>query len=299
MIDIRQMRYFVALAETLHFGRAAQRLHISQPPLTRQIAALERELGVRLLDRNSRQASLTHAGRRFLDDARLAISTFDQACRNALLAERGALGTLSVGFMMHAAYTVLPGLTRRFMADHPQVHVELREMIPDQLPDAVLTGRFDVALTFDPGPLPGLAARQIHQEPLCLAVHPSHPLAAAAMIGPGSLDGEPLIVTPPDVAPVLRDAIVRYCRSGGVEPAIRLEVQLQQTIVSLVGEALGIALVPTSMSRLGVSDVVFRPLANAPTVAHVLLWRAANPNPTLPPFLSAAGGGKSEPSVPR
>ena len=127
MIDLRQMRYFVALAETLHFARAAERLHISQPPLTRQIAALERQLGVRLLERNSRRAKLTHAGQRFLEDARLAVAAFDQACRNARLAERGELGTLRIGFMMHAAHTVLPRLARRFMTEHPEVHVELRE----------------------------------------------------------------------------------------------------------------------------------------------------------------------------
>src|SRR5262249_2385640 len=135
MIDLRQMRYFVALAETLHFGRAAERLHISQPPLTRQIATLERELGVRLLERNSRHAKLTHAGQRFLEDARVTIAAFEQGCRNARLAERGELGTLTIGFMMHAAHTVLPRLTRQFMTDYPQVRVELREMIPDLLPD--------------------------------------------------------------------------------------------------------------------------------------------------------------------
>ena len=289
MIDLRQMRYFVALAETLHFGRAAERLHISQPPLTRQIAALERELGVRLLERNSRRAKLTHAGQRFLEDCRLAVAAFDQACRNARLAERGELGTLRIGFMMHAAHTVLPRLTRQFMTEHPEVHVELREMIPDLLPDAVLTGRFDAAVTFDPGATRGLSTHQIFEEKLCLAVPSVHRLAASRTIRAEQLAGEPLIATPPDVAPTLRDAIMRFCRSGGVAPNIRLEAQLQQTIVSLVAEKLGLALVPTSMSKLRLPDVVFLPLEDAPTVAHVIAWRDGNLNPTLRPFLAAAG----------
>jgi DNA-binding transcriptional LysR family regulator len=285
MIDIRQMRYFVALAETLHFGRAAERLHISQPPLTRQMAALERELGVRLLARNSRRAELTSAGRRFLEDARLALATFDQACRNAQLAERGQLGSLSIGFMMHAAHTVLPRLAKRFIEAHPQVRVELREMIPDLLPDAVLTGRFEAAVSFDPGPLRGLTARRIYEEPLCLAMHVGHRLAERTVVDASDLDGEPLIATPPDVAPTLRDAIVRFCRAGGVAPTFRLEAQLQQTIVSLVAENLGLALVPESMSKLGHSQVAFRALEGAPSVAHVVLWRPANSNPTLGRFL--------------
>src|SRR5215469_13195414 len=107
-MELRHLHYFVTVAETLHFGRAAERLHISQPPLSRQIAALEKELGVRLFDRQSRRATLTPAGRRFLEDSRAVLIGFDQACRNARMAERGELGELSVGFMMHAAYTILP-----------------------------------------------------------------------------------------------------------------------------------------------------------------------------------------------
>src|SRR5215470_1325213 len=104
MIDIRQLRYFVAVAETLHFGRAAERLHVTQPPLSRQIALLEKELGVRLIERHSRRARLTHAGERFLADGRAALVAFDRACRNARLAQAGELGEISIGFTMHAAY---------------------------------------------------------------------------------------------------------------------------------------------------------------------------------------------------
>jgi DNA-binding transcriptional LysR family regulator len=283
------LRYFVTLAETLHFGQAAERLHITQPPLTRQIAALEKDLGVQLLERGSRQARLTYAGRRLLEDARLAISTFDQACRNTKLAARGQLGSLSIGFMMHAVHTGLPRLTKRFMAQRPEVHVELREVTPDLLADAVLTGRFDAAIMFDPGAVKGLSMQQIFQEPLSLAVHSSHELAARSMIDARQLAGEPMIAVPSEVAPTLREAIVQYCRLGGFAPSFRLEAQLQQTIVSLVSENLGVALVPSSMRSLGLPDVVFRDLKRAPTVAHVIAWRPANQNPTLQPFLKAAG----------
>lgn len=289
MIDIRQMRYFVALAETLHFGRAAERLHISQPPLSRQIAALERELGAKLLVRHSRHASLTHAGRQFLEDSRAALAAFDQACRNARLAEQGELGELSIGFMMHAAHSVLPGLARRFMDAHPGIRVELREIFPGALADAVLTGRVDAGILFDPGPMRGLATHCIHEERLCVALHPGHRLAARETVEARDLDGEGLIAAPSEIVPVLRDAILRYCRAAGVEPAFRLEAQLQQTIVSLVGENLGVAIVPESLAKLGLANVAFRALKAAPTVAYAVAWRPANLNPALRPFLAAAG----------
>jgi DNA-binding transcriptional LysR family regulator len=290
MIDIRQMRYFVVLAETLHFGRAAERLHLSQPPLSRQIAALEHDLGVRLLERHSRHAALTRAGQRFLDDSRAVLAAFDQACRNARLADRGELGELSIGFMMHAAYTVLPNLARRYMAAYPHVHVRLREVVPSTLVEGVLSGGFDAGIMFYPGPVAGLATRPIHREALCLAVHPNHHIAARDMVCARDLDGEPLIAAPAEVAPTLREAIVAYCRSGGFIPTVRLETQLQQTIVSLVAENLGVALVPESMRKLGITNVVFRDLEGAPVIEHVIAWRPGNLNPALWPFLAAAEG---------
>lgn len=289
MIDIRQMRYFVVLAETLHFGRAAERLNLTQPPLSRQLSALEKELGVRLLDRNARNVMLTPAGKRFLEDSRAVLASFDQACRNAQLSDRGELGELSIGFMMHAAHTVLPSLTRRFMAAYPDVDVKLREVIPTSLIDDVLAGRFDAGIMFYPGPIRGLDTHIVYSERLCLAVHSSHALASREAVGAADLDGLPLIVTPKDVAPTLRDAIASYCRSTGASPVIRLETQLQQTIVSLVAENLGVALVPESMRKLGIADVVFRSLENAPVIDNVVAWRSGNLNPALRNFLDTVG----------
>lgn len=288
MIDIRQLRYFVALAETRHFGRAAQRLHISQPPLSRQIAALEKALGARLLERHAHGATLTYAGEIFLAEARDVLSAFDRACRNAQLAERGELGNLAIGFMMHAAYTSVPELTRRFITHYPQVQLELRETIPGLLADEVLSGQFDAGILFNPGPVDGLEALSLYRERLCLALYTAHPLAQRPQLNARDLQGEALIATPHEVAPMLRDAIEVYCRSGGVAPHFRLETQLQQTIISFVAEALGIALVPQSIAKIGVAGVVYRELENSPCVEQVLVWRAGNRNPSLALFLKEA-----------
>jgi DNA-binding transcriptional LysR family regulator len=291
---IKQFRYFIAVAEDLHFGRAAARLNLSQPPLSRQVAALERELGVTLLDRHSRHVALTAAGRRLLLDARAAVVAFDQACRNARLAELGELGELGIAFMMHAAYTVVPELTRRFSLGYPQVNVTLREAFPNLLESDVANGRFDVGIMFPRAARTRLTVKPIFREPLCLALHPGHPLAAKLIITAADLEGEPLIAVPDDVAPTLRQAIAAYFETAGLVPLVKFEVQLQQTIVSMVAERLGVALVPRSLRRLGVADVVFRELDRAPSVDHVAVWRADNPNPALRSFLAVLADYCSE-----
>ncbi len=284
MVEIRQLRYFVAVAETLHFGRAAERLHLSQPPLSRQIAALEQELGVRLLDRHSRQVALTYAGRRLLQDARIALEGVDQACRNARLAEAGQLGELSIGFMMHAAYTVVPRLTRRFTSAYPQVRVTLRETLPSLLEDEVLSGRFDVGIMFPPAPSRRLRVLPVHREPLCAALPAEHKLALRQVLAPDDLAGQPLIVVSAEASATLRDITIAYCRRSGVAPEVRLEVQLQQTIISMVAENLGIALVPQSVRRFAPPGIAFLDLEDAPYIEHVAAFRADSTNPALASF---------------
>lgn len=281
MADLRQMRYFVVLAETLHFGRAAERLHLSQPPLSRQIAALEKSLDVRLLERHTRNTQLTPAGRRFLEDAKATLAAFDQACRNARMAETGELGELKIGFMMHAAFTVLPRLTRRMLSAYPQVKLHLRETLPSSLADDLLSGRFDAGIMFPPGRIRGLDFRIVHAEKLCLAVPANHRLARRSRLTPQHLQNEALIAAPEEVSPSLRETILTWFRTGGITPTFRLETQLQQTIVSLVAEDLGIALVPESMKKVAITGVVFRSLDQAPQIEHVLAWHTGNLNPSL------------------
>ena len=289
VIDIRQLRYFVAVAETLHFGRAAERLHVTQPPLSRQVAALEKELGVRLLERDSRHARLTAAGEQFLTDSRAVLTAFDQACRNAQKAGAGDLGELRVGFIMHAAYSSVPPLTRRFIAARPGVNLHLREAIPLALQEGLLNGTFDAIVTFALAKaVKGISSMVIHREPLCLAIPEQHALDVNHPVSPDMLEHYPLLAAPVSVTPSMRQSITDFYARAGLEPDIRLETQLQQTIVSLVAEGIGVALVPQSLRKLGIHGVKFRPLVDAPFVDQVLAWRTDNLNPTLPPFLATA-----------
>ena len=281
MIDIRPLRYFLAVADTLHFGRAAERLHVTQPPLSRQIAALERALGVALFERDSRHVRLTPAGQRFRDDARAVLLSLQQACQAARQIDAGEQGELKVGFMMHAAHSSVPPLARRFMAACPQVQLRLREALPVALLDGVLSGELDAGIGFAPASRRGLEMQPLLQEPLCVVVPLGHRLARRRQVAVAALADEGLITAPAEVVPTLREAIDACFQAAGLEPRIRLEVQLQQSIVSLVAEGLGSALVPASLRRLGVPGVAFVALKEAPQVQQVLFWRSGNRNPAL------------------
>jgi DNA-binding transcriptional LysR family regulator len=288
MIDVKPLRYFVALAETRHFGRAAARLNLSQPPLSRQLAALEASLGVTLIERSPRSVTLTAAGERFYTDAKAILGAIEQACNNAQAAAHGDTGTLAIGFTMCAAYSVVPGYARTFGSAYPEVALNLREVVSNDLAAQVLAGHIDAAIMFPGATSKGLAARTIVSEPLCVALSRTHPRARARQLKIAQLAGESFVLASEDVAPTLRAAILEHCRSGGFEPDIRFEVQLQQTVLSLVDEGVGIALVPASMRKAQLAGVVFRPLADAPTIEQVLVWSSANRNPCLERFLELA-----------
>lgn len=286
IMELRQLRYFLALAEHLHFGDAAHALHITQPPLSRQIAAMEEELGVRLFDRHSRAVSLTPAGRAFVEQARTLLAGLDQAMRSARATARGERGQLRIGFTSLAAWTLLPGLLRRFSDRYPEVELLLSEVLPRDLDGLVVQGEVDLALSL-PGPAaPGLAYRTLRREPLCAALPSDHPAAAGS--GPLKLQRlrhSAFISFPPQTAPALHEAVLQACREAGFDPHVRLRTHLQQTIVNLVAEGLGVALVPASISRLQLPGVSFRPIVAAPSVEYGASWLAANRHPCLVAFL--------------
>lgn len=284
-IDLRQLRYFVTLADTLHFGRAATLLHISQPPLSRQVASLEEEIGVSLLKRSTRLVELTAAGRHFHEQAQRIIAGLDTAVRSTQAIERGELGVLRVGFTMAAAWSVLPPLIKRYSDAFPQADVELSEVLPKELNDALMSGNVDVGIAFPWQRPPGLEYLAVHTEPLCAVVPSDHRLAQSDEIAVSDLAAEPFITFPATTAPALHELVIGCCHEHGFEPRIRLETHLQQTIVNLVAEGLGVSLVPQSMSKMQLSGAKFLPVSATRMVEQGVIWAADNDNPCLARFL--------------
>ena len=287
-IGLRQLRYFVTLADTLHFGRAATLLHISQPPLSRQVAALEEELGVSLLKRSTRLVELTAAGRHFHEQAKRIIAGLDTAVRSTQAIERGELGVLRVGFTMAAAWSVLPPLIRRYSDAFPQADVQLSEVLPKELNDALMSGNVDVGIAFPWQRPPGLEYLAVHTEPLCAVVPSDHRLAQGDETAVSDLAGEPFITFPATTAPALHELVIECCREHGFEPRIRLETHLQQSIVNLVAEGLGVSLVPQSMSKMRLAGAKFLPVSGTRMVEQGVIWAAGNDSPCLARFLECA-----------
>lgn len=287
-MDFRQLRYFVALAETLHFGRAAERLHITQPPLSRQIAGLENSLSVRLFERHSRRVALTPAGTDFYTHALALLAAAERAGQSARATATGARGQLRLGFTMYAAFNLLPRIVRRFGDSNPEVALGLEETLPRDLQTALNSGHADVGIgMLLPRPA-HLAYRTLGHEPLCAVLPHGHRLANQANIPVSALAGESFVTLPPTTAPFLHEAVIHCCRQAGFLPRIRLETHLQQTIVALVGEGLGVALVPASLSRIRMDNVVFREIDDSPQIEQGLYWREDNDNPCLSAFLACS-----------
>ncbi len=279
MIELRHFRYFTVLAETLHYGRAAEILHISQPPLSRLIVALEEELGVVLFERTRRSVRLSAAGERFYQDAKGILTAVERARGNARSASLGEEGALSVGFMYAAAFSVLPPLTRAYASAFPRVDMKLGETIPTLLLEDIRNGKTDVGIMYPPDVLDGLESRQVFREPLVAVLPADHALANAASIAVRDLGDESFIISPRVASTFIYDTIVSYCRRAGFAPRIRLETNFQQTIINLVGQGLGVALVHRSMQSTHADNVRFVPLKAPPFVDVFVVWSRDNFNP--------------------
>jgi len=259
---------------------------MSQPPLSRQIAALEQEMGTALVVRTPKGATLTAAGQQFLSDTSEILRLVEQARRNAAATGRGEAGQLSMGFTMCAAFSVVPDLTRRYQRAFPHVDLRVRELMPNALESGLKDGTIDIAISFPGTERLGFEARLLHREPLSLVVHAHHPLARARKIRVGDLRNERFLIVPHDQAPSLHESIVRCCQAAGFDPIIGLEVYLQQTIVNFVAEGLGIGFVPGSMQRARIAGAAFRKIDNPPVIDQLLYWSPANRNPCLTRFLA-------------
>lgn len=290
-IELRQLRYFIAVAEELHFGRAAARLHMTQPPLSQAIAAFEDLLGTPLFVRNRRSVALTAAGTALLPEARRLLAGAAGLPELARRAAGGEAGRLALAFITSADYSVLPPLLRRYSERHPAVQLTLQEATSDvQVEELLRGGGMDAGFLIPP--LPDKAQAELDymkvlEEPLILCA-PSG-LALPPYGEPVRLSEVPelpLIVFPREVSPALYDAILSCFRAAGVVPAIgQLAIQMQ-TIVSLVSAGMGLALVPQSVSNLMRPGVEYRALADpTPLVETGIAWRRDNPSPVLKGFL--------------
>ncbi|MTW10896.1 LysR family transcriptional regulator [Pseudoduganella eburnea] len=289
-IELRQLRYFATVAEELHFGRAARRLHMTQPPLSQTIMALEEMLGAPLFERNRRGVALTAAGEALLPEARRLL---EQSAGLAELVQRaatGASGRLSLAFVSSADYSVLPPTLRAYRAEYPQVEITLKEATSDLQLDDLLEGRVDAGLLIPP--LPDRARQELDylpvlREPLVLAAPAGLPaLARAKAADLRKLAGIPLIIFPRHISPGLYDAILSVFRETGITAEVGQEAIQMQTIVSLVSAGMGLALVPQSVSNLRRPGVEYLPLVqNTPLVETGLAWRRDNASPVLRGFL--------------
>jgi DNA-binding transcriptional LysR family regulator len=302
-MELRHLRYFVAVAEELHFHRAAERLHISQPPLSQQIRALEAELGVSLFERNRRRVELTAPGRSFLADARAILEAADRAAERARRVAAGELGSLSVAFVGSATFgPVLPAILSEFRARFPDVGLSLRELQTAEQLAALVAGRIDVGVVR--GPLaaseldPRLELAVIQREQLVVALPRAHALAREPRLRAADLSGETFVILRRHESPGLFASLNAVMGAAGGVPEDVLEVAEMQTIIALVSSGLGVSLVPASVGDTERSGVAFRELADpSPTTELALAWQRSPDSPVRDAFLAVATGGREAGSV--
>jgi DNA-binding transcriptional LysR family regulator len=288
-MELRQLRSFVVTAEELHVGRAAARLHLTQPSLSRQIAGLERDVGVALFTRVRRRFGLTPAGEVFLDAAREIVRRVDAAVRDAQTADRGELGSLRLRFVQSATFEALPRLLSAFRAAYPSVTLDVEAMTTLRQTDALRAGHIDVGLLRLPIGDPTLSTRVISRDPLVAALPAGHRLAGRERLALRDLAGEPFVLYTRSFGPSVTDAIIGHCIAAGFTPNITQEAADVQTIVSLVAAGIGVSLLIAPTPRMSEGAVVYRPIMDdLPRWELALAWSAANTAPALARFLAVA-----------
>ncbi|AFA75693.1 putative transcriptional regulator, LysR family [Gordonia polyisoprenivorans VH2] len=288
MFALSRLTGFIAVAEELHFGRAAERLHMTQPPLSRQIQQLEHELGVQLIDRTSRTVTLTAAGHAFLPEARRIVRLAESASLMVKRIPAGDLGTVIVGFTGASAHAVLPRLLDTARRVLPDVKIVLREMVTAAQMEALTGGELDLGLV-RPGPgRPGVSSRPLHHERLIAALPDDHDLADADELTIEDFDGRAVVMYSPVDARYFHELLISTFTAVGATPRNVQYVTQIHTMLVLVRSGLGMALVPESAATMRPEGVVFRPVTavrERPVRLHAA-WRSDNTNPALARMLA-------------
>jgi DNA-binding transcriptional LysR family regulator len=289
MVELRHLRYFVAVAEELHFNRAAQRMHMAQPPLSAAIRQLERDLGVDLFVRTTREVKLTDAGHAFLQGARRTLADAEQAAEDARRAAAGELGRLRIAFSWSTRFETLPALGRAFRTGHPDVELLSQEMWNARMPAAFGTGSIDVALSLCPEIAAELDLAPIRRERLVALLPEAHPLAREEAIPLSALADEEFVLFPREIAPRLYDAFVAIYRRAGLEPRVRHESFHTGWDLGVLAEIPAAAIAPQTVAG-GLPDGIVAIALSEPTdsLETCLVWRADDSSPAVAAFVGVA-----------
>jgi DNA-binding transcriptional LysR family regulator len=287
-MELRHLRSFVAVAEELHFGRAAERLHIAQSPLSQQIQRLERQVGAMLFERNRRKVELTDAGNAMLTHAREALAQADLAETAARAAAAGRAGTLRIGFLGSAALAILPRIVPPWRASAPDATLELVEGSSGEHIRALHDQRLDVAFVRPPTATAGLIVHPVWQEQVVAVLPASSDLSRRDPLRLSDLADEPFVLFPRNSAPDFHDELTRACGRAGFTPTVAFECTAMPTVVGLVAAGLGVSLVPRSISSIGIAGVVYRELADVRPVARIaMVLSATNDRPVVRHFIDS------------
>jgi DNA-binding transcriptional LysR family regulator len=285
-VELRHLRYFVTLAEELHFGRAAQRLNIAQPPLSRQIQQLEEELGAALFERNHRRIRLTEAGEVFLRWAKRILDDTDLAMQEIQRMGRGEQGYLSIGFVVAASYEIVPTVLREFRSRYPDVKVHLHEMTTVEQVEALSQGRLHAGFARSPICNPIFTERVVQHETFIVALPAHHPLASTSKVRLTDLKEEGFILFHRQMGPDHYDQIVGMCVSHGFHPKVVQEAVQMSTIINLVASGLGVSIVPSSVACMQRRGVAYRTLSHpTPGFDISIVWNQQAMSPALRNFL--------------
>ncbi|MEM5399362.1 MULTISPECIES: DNA-binding transcriptional regulator HcaR [Paraburkholderia] len=276
-MELRHLRYFIAVADELSFTRAAQRLHTAQPSLSQQIRNLEDEVGTPLFERTRRKVELTDAGKVFLAEARLVVAQADRAVARARQVGQGR-ATVTIGFVPAAEIRVFPVILPRLRLRFPEVNVELRSLPTAEQEDALLRGDIDVAFMRRPVVSPELRSEVVLTEPLVVVLPSAHPLAKQKRIAPVQLSGEPFISTHPQFSGQVHSVVEAYCEAHGIERKVAQVATNILLNLNLVGMGLGYALLPAYVSSLTSSAICTRPLEGEPPTIDLLMVSRKEPH---------------------
>ncbi|MED0660001.1 LysR substrate-binding domain-containing protein [Bacillus smithii] len=286
MLELRHLKYFVTVAEELHFGKAAARLNMAQPPLSSQIRQLEEEIGVPLFHRTKRKVELTKEGQVFLEKVYLILKNLEDAIETVRMVNRGEIGEIAIGFISSASYDILPAIIQHYRKKYPNIHIDLQQLTTEEQVKALHEGRIDVGILCHPIENDNVLFEVIRQEPMVIALPKDHPLAReTSSINLNDLFNDPFIVTGRKANQRHYDTLIKLCYQAGFSPKVVQETKELSTVLSFVSSGMGVALVPASIQSIFKNKVIYRNIRNHPYTTTALAWKSGNLSPTVRAFI--------------